>query len=155
MNYEDINYNEVIVSGIISNITDTDDMYINFSIIHKKHSKDSTKSIYVSLSILRELFNKYLDYFNKGNKVFIKGYLNSYLSKNNEYKSYISVTDVSDDPKGIIDGRKGPHIRYDSDGVMIWNGKRCEYEYVSEEEKQEFRKEINGIIDEINKMCAP
>ena len=31
MNYEDINYNEVIVSGIISNITDTDDMYINFS----------------------------------------------------------------------------------------------------------------------------
>ena len=154
MNYEDINYNEVIVSGIISNITDTDDMYIKFSIIHKKHIK-TTKSIYVSLSILRKLYNKYLDYFKKGNKVFIKGYLNSYLDKNNEHKSFISVTNVSDNPKEIIDERKEPHIRYDSDGVMIWNGKRCESEYMSEEEKQEFRKEINGIIDEINKMCAP
>jgi len=152
MNYEDIDYNEVIVSGIISNITDTNDMYIRFSIMHKKHTKDAIKSIYVSLSILRELFNKYLDYFNKGNKLFIKGYLNSYLDKNNEHKSYISVTNVSNNPKDIIEGRKGPHIRYDSDGVMVWNGKRCESEYMSEKEKLDFEREISEIIKEIDNV---
>ncbi len=150
MNYEHIDYNEVTVSGIISNITDTNDMYIRFSIMHKKHTKDATKSIYVSLSILRGLYNKFLDYFYKGNKVFIKGYLNSYLDKNNEHKSYISVTSVSDNPKDIIDGRKGPNIRYDSDGVMVWNGKRCESEYMSEKEKLDFEREISEIIKEID-----
>ena len=40
--------------------------------------------------------------------------------------SFIKVTDVSDNPNDIIDGRKGPYIRYDEDGVMVWDGKRCE-----------------------------
>lgn len=35
MNYEDINYNEIIISGIINNITDTNDKYIKFSMVSK------------------------------------------------------------------------------------------------------------------------
>ena len=37
----------------------------------------------------------------------------------------------------ILNGRKSPHIRYDPDGVMVWNGKRCESEEPSEEESKE------------------
>lgn len=40
--------------------------------------------------------------------------------------SFVKVTDVSGNPKDIISGRKEPYIRYDEDGVMVWNGKRCE-----------------------------
>lgn len=113
----------------------------------KKHINSISYDVYVNLDISKELYDTYLDYFYKGNKVYVKGYLNSYFDKKNIYKSFISVTSVSDNPKDIIDGRKEPHIRYDSDGVMVWNGKRCESEHMSEEKKQEFRKELNEIID--------
>ena len=33
MNYEDINYNEIIISGFINNITDTNDKYIKLLLL--------------------------------------------------------------------------------------------------------------------------
>lgn len=36
-----------------------------------------------------------------------------------------------------MNGRKAPHIRYDPDGVMVWNGKRCERIQPTDEELQE------------------
>lgn len=62
----------------------------------------------------------------KGNKVFVKGYLNSYIDQNKKIQSFITVTDISNNPSDITNGRKSPHIGYDPDGVMVWNGKRCE-----------------------------
>ena len=121
MNYEDINYNEVMISGVINNITDTNNKYIKF----------------VSLNIERNLYEIFKDFFVKGNKVFVKGYLNSYKDYKNNIQSFISVTDISDNPEDIMNGRKAPHIRYDPDGVMVWNGKRCERIQPTDEELQE------------------
>jgi hypothetical protein len=45
------------------------------------------------------------------------------------------VTNVSDNNKDFE--ASGPHIRVDSDGVEVWNGKRCESEPCSEEELKE------------------
>ena len=118
MNYEDINYNEVLISGIINVITDTNGKYIKFGLTTKKYTLNEDKKVYVSLNISRELFNTYQDLFFKSNKVFVKGYL--------KIQSFITVIDISNNPSDITTGRKSPHIRYDPDGVMVWNGKRCE-----------------------------
>ena len=133
MSYEDINYNEITISGIINNITDTKNLYVKFGITSKKFTKSDNKNVYVSLNISSELYYTYLDYFFKGNKVFVKGYLNSYITKDNNIKNFITVTDISDNPDDILRGRKEP------DGVMVWNGKRCEQELATEEEQQEMK----------------
>ena len=88
-------------------------------------------------AISRQISMKYhRDFFVKGNKVYIKGYLNSY-SLNNKIQSFITVVDIANNYDDILKGRKAPHIRYDPDGVMVWNGKRCESIPPTEEEQQE------------------
>lgn len=82
MNYEDINYNEVLISGVINVITDMNGKYIKFGLTTNKYTLIEDKKVYVSLNILRESFNTYQDLFLKGNKVFVKGYLNSYIDQN-------------------------------------------------------------------------
>lgn len=141
--YENINYNEIIISGIINNITDTNDLYIKFGITSIKYTTTKNNKVYISLNIKRNLYEIYKDLFYKGNKIFIKGYLNSYVDKNKEIKSFISVTDVSNNPNDIIKGRKTSYIRYDPDGVMVWNNKRCEIIPPTEEERQEMEDLLN------------
>ena len=134
MRYEDSNLNEVIISGVINAITDTNDKYIKFGITTKKYTTNEDKNVYVSLNIARELYNVYQDYFVKDNKIYIKGYLNSYIDKNKGIKSFVTVTDVANNREEILNGRKAPHIREDDDGVLVWNGKRCEDTPATEEE---------------------
>lgn len=81
-----INYNEVLISGIINVITDTNDKYVKFGLITNKYTLNGYKKVFVSLNIPRDLFNTYQEYFIKGNKVFINGYLNSYIDQNKKYK---------------------------------------------------------------------
>jgi len=71
-----------------------------------------------------------------GTKVFIKGYLNSY-SSNNNIRLFITVLDIVDNEEELINGRKGPHIRVDPDGVEVWNGKHEETIPPTEEEQRE------------------
>ena len=137
MRYEDSNLNEVIISGVINVITDTNDKYIKFGITTKKYITKEDKNVYVSLNIARELYNVYQDYFVKDNKIYIKGYLNSYIDKNKGIKSFVTVTDVANNREEILNGRKAPHIREDDDGVLVWNGKRCEDTPATEEEIKE------------------
>ena len=117
---EDIN--EIILSGLINNITDNNRDYIKFGLTTTKYDKSK---IYSSLNISRNLYEIYKDFFVKGNKVYIKGYLNSYITNRNIH-SFITVIDISNNQDEILNGRCEPHIRYDPDGVMVWNGKRCE-----------------------------
>ena len=50
------------------------------------------------------------------------------------------VTKITDNPNELINEKSAPHIRYDEDGVMVWNGKRCETIPPTEEEKKEMEK---------------
>jgi len=128
-----VDLNEIIISGNITNITDNNQDYIKFALKTIKYNKSY---VYSSLNINRNLYTIYKDFFVKEKKVFIKGYLNSYSTSNN-IQLFITVTDISDNKEDILNGRKSPHIRYDPDGVMVWNGKRCESEEPSEEESKE------------------
>ena len=47
------------------------------------------------------------------------------------------VTKITDKPSELINGASSPHIRYDEDGVMVWNGKRCESVPPTKEELEE------------------
>lgn len=143
MNNEDMNYNEIKISGTINNIIDTNDKYIKYGLTSFKYTLNGKTNIYVSLNISRKLYNKYKDLFLKGNKVFIKGYLNTYVDKFNKIQTFITTTDISINPNDITSGREEPYIRYDSDGVMVWNGKRCESTPLNEEEAEEMEALIN------------
>ena len=125
--------NEVMISGVINNIMDNNNQYIKFGLTTIKY--DNGK-VYTSLNINRNLNEIYKDFFVKGNKVYIRGYLNSY-SSNSKIQSFITVVDIANYYDDILIGRKAPHIRYDPDGVMVWNGKRCESIPLTEEEQQE------------------
>ena len=122
--------NEVMISGTINNISDTNNQYIKFGLTTIKY--DNGK-VYTSLNINRNLYEIYKDFFVKGNKVYIKGYLNSY-SSNNKIQSFITVIDIADNYDDILKGRKAPHLRYDLGGVLVWNGKRTESVPPTEEE---------------------
>ena len=146
-----VDYNEVIISGNINVIKDINDndKYVKFSIVSKKYSSNSNSKVYISLNIPKELYYENLDYFFVNSKVFVKGYLNSY-SVNNRMQNFIIVTKISDNYDDIIYERKGPRIRYDSDGVMVWNGQRCESKKATEEEQQEMEeilKDFRGDVD--------
>ena len=128
-----VDLNEIIISGTINNIMDNNQDYIKFGLTTLKYDK---RKVYSSLNINRNLYEIYKDFFVKGTKVFIKGYLNSY-SSNNNIRLFITVLDISNNEEELINGRKGPHIRVDPDGVEVWNGKRAEITPSTEEEKLE------------------
>ena len=125
--------NEIIISGTINSITDNKNDYIKFGLTTLKYDE---RKVFASFNINRNLYEIYKDFFVKGTKVFIKGYLNSY-SINNKIQLFITVTDISDNKEDISKGRCSPDIRYDIDGVMLWNEERCERKEPSEEEFKE------------------
>ena len=129
--------NDIKLSGFINGITDTDDMYIKFGMTCIKNTNELNKNIFVSLNINRDLYNKYKDFFVKGKKVYVRGYLNSFSDKSNKIQNFITVTDIFDYPINFSKNIKEPIIRYDSDGVMVWNGKRCESIPLTKEEIEE------------------
>ncbi len=134
----EIDLNEIIISGTINNVTDNNQDYIKFGLITLKYDK---RKVYSSLNINRNLYTMYKDFFVKGTKVFIKGYLNSYIA-NGKIQSFITVTYISDNQEELINGKSAPHIRYDPDGVEVWNGTREEAIPMSEEQQ----KEIDEIL---------
>ena len=139
----DKNINHVLLSGIIVNIKEGIGGYILFTMKCKKYSESKYNFIYVSLSIYEDLYNIYKDIFVKDNEIFIKGYINSYVDNNRNYKMFISVIGVSKSYEQLIEDKKTPYIRFDSDGVMVWNGKRCESTPLSEEELKEMDELLN------------
>ena len=137
------NINQVLLSGIIVNIKEGIGGYILFTMKCKKYSESKYNFVYVSLSIYEDLYNIYKDIFVKDNEIFIKGYVNSYVDNNRNYKMFISVIGVSKSYEQLIEDKKTPYIRFDSDGVMVWNGKRCESTPLSEEELKEMDELLN------------
>lgn len=128
-----VDLNEIIISGTINNVMDNNQDYIKFGLTTLKYDK---RKVFSSLNINRNLYEIYKDFFVKGTKVFIKGYLNSYII-DNKIKSFITVINIADNEDEMLNGRKGPHIRVDPDGVEVWDGKREEAIPMIEEELEE------------------
>ena len=136
-----VDLNEIKISGTINNVMDNNQDYIKFGLTTLKYDK---RKVYSSLNINRNLYEIYKDFFVKGTKVFIKGYLNSY-SSNDNIKLFITVLDIADNEDELINGRKSPHIRVDPDGVEVWNGKREEITPHTEEELEKMENLLKGF----------
>ena len=145
MGYEDKNINEVLISGVINKINCTEEKYIKFSMISNKITTTENDKVFISLNIRKSLYETYKDFFFINNKVFVKGYLNSYTGTNNVIKNFITVTGIANNYKDIEPGYKYPHIRYEQDNVMVWNGTRCEVIKPTTEEI----KEMDNILKEL------
>lgn len=122
----ELHCNQVILDGIIKSITVGKSGYYLLNVLTYKFNNDKYKEVYVSISIHDNLYQIYKDLLFKENQIFFKGYLNSYRTKENKYTTIISITDIFESYEDLTKGKTGPHIRYDPDGVMVWNGKRCE-----------------------------
>lgn len=79
-----------------------------------------------------------------GKNVYLKGYLNSYSDKNKTIHNYVTVTKIENYDFISVNG---PVIGEDYDGVMLWNGKRCESVPPTEEELAELEELLKPFKD--------
>lgn len=134
---------KIVLEGNISRINDNElDKYIWFDIC--KNEKYQTKegemkenSSFFSVKIDRErIYNK--DLFKVGSWIVVTGIPKSFLDKNNMKQFYIFALKIEDAKIFKINDEKqnsqSPKITYDPDGVMVWDGKRCESEPATPEE---------------------
>ncbi len=99
---------------------------------NETHSK-SNRTIYLT----EDLWAKYRETnrFNNLDTIgSVTGHNNNYNYKNNNNNYNI----------------KEPQITYDTDGVMLWHGKRCESEQASPEEIAEMEEMLKGIVGDDN-----
>lgn len=138
-------YNSVYLTGKISSISDekilpSGKKYRFFDICQNEKYLDNNNTSYFSARITEEQFNKYNSLLKIGNTISLKGKIKSYITKDMVKKVCIHPEDISiPKPKEKVE-----KISYDIDGVMLWNGKRCEgkfYELCEFNEIEELLKE--------------
>ncbi len=144
----------IILEGNISRIYDNQtDNLIWFDICKNekyinKQGEEQTVSSFFSAKIERNKIDNNL--FKVGSWIIITGIPKSYIDKNNYKKFYIFTLDIKDAREKIKEEKNTPIISYDTDGVMLWNGQRCESEPCSPEElaeMEELLKDFRGEVD--------
>ena len=129
----------ILVHGIISNIKDNvDKEYIWFDITRNEYYKDKEGNMknnpsFFSARINKSLKNKYI--LNTNIEVVIKGIPKGFVDKKGYRQNYIHVTEING--VELNENIFNKIISYDTDGVMLWHGQRCESEPCSEEEIKE------------------
>lgn len=137
-------YNEILLSGEINNII-INNRYITLELTCKKYSpNESSNIVYASLKIYKDLYENNIDLFILGKNVYVKGYLNSYSDKNKTIHNYVTVAKI--ESYDFIN-TTGPVIEKDCDGVMLWNGKRCESIPPSKDELAELEELLKPFKD--------
>ena len=117
-----------------------------FDIVQNNKVNNSQTSSYYKIKLSSELIIKYKDIVKKSNNIYINGYLNTYL-KDNKNIYYVFPKEIKLLDKNCIleDEQKCPTIDYDIDGVMLWNGKRCESTPPTEKELKEMENLLNDF----------
>lgn len=93
-------------------------------------------SSFYKVRLNNDLITKYNDILTKGNNLYINGYLHSY-KKDTRLIYYIYPKEIKLLDKDFNFQEEVPMISYDTDGVMLWHGKRCESIPPTEEELKE------------------
>ncbi len=142
-----MNINNIVVGGIISRISyqNKDRNIINFEVARnsKYMSKDGTienETSFFSAIIDSNLLEKYKDIFKVGSKVVVFGIPNSYFD-NKKRKCFCIRAFKLESLDSFLEKQEntGPNISFDTDGVMLWNGVRCEITKMDKDEEQELK----------------
>lgn len=132
--------------GVITSIrNNVDDKFIWFDIKQDNIIKKDGKVINNPSFFSARIYKEYKDLIVLHEEVYVKGIPGGYIDKKGIKQNYIHV-DVINDVKVKNELIENNTISYDSDGVMLWNGKRCESTPLSKKEEEEIDKLIKEVI---------
>lgn len=136
----------ILVHGIITNIKDNvDNKFIWFDIRKDEYYKDKDGKMKNNPSFFSVRVSKNMKYKLETNiEIIVKGIPKGFIDKNGYRQNYIHATEIN----GLTTNKYDEIISYDTDGVMLWNGKRCESIPMSKEEQEEIDKLIKECIGE-------
>lgn len=129
----------ILIHGTITSIKDkVDKDYIWLDITRNEYFKDKEGNMknnpsFFSARLSKTLKNKYILDINI--EVVIKGIPKGFIDKNGYRQNYIHITEING--VELNENIFNKIISYDTDGVMLWNGKRCESEQCTDEEIKE------------------
>ncbi len=134
----------ILVHGIITNIKDNvDNKFIWFDIRKDEYYKDKDGKMKNNPSFFSVRVSKNMKYKLETNiEIIVKGIPKGFLDKNGYRQNYIHATEIN----GLETNKYDEIISYDNDGVMLWNGKRCESIPITKEEQEEIDKLIKDCI---------
>lgn len=134
----------ILVHGIITNIKDNvDNKFIWFDIRKDEYYKDKDGKMKNNPSFFSVRVSKKMKYKLETNiEIIVKGIPKGFVDKNGYRQNYIHATEIN----GLTTNKYDEIISYDTDGVMLWNGKRCESIPMSKEEQEEIDKLIKECI---------
>lgn len=118
-----------------------------FDIVQNDKLEDgSFTSSFFKIKLSSDLISKYQDLIKASNNVYINGYLNNY-TKNGKTIYYVYPKEIKllDENYKSKENDNIPFIDYDTDGVMLWHGKRCESVEPTSEEKAEMEALLNDF----------
>ena len=109
-----------------------------FDIVQNEYIDDNLyNSSFYKIRLYNNLIKRYQSVLFKGKNIYVSGYLNSY-KKDSKVIYYIYPLEIKElDNNYTLDESSSPTISYDPDGVMVWNGKRCESIPLAEDELKE------------------
>lgn len=137
--------NNINIEGVISRISDKyQEKNITFFEVarNREYLKDGfveKDTSFFSAVIDNKLLEKYRDIFKVGQKVVVSGIPNSYFDKEGRKCFTIRVLNLYSSNEYVKESCSGPVISFDTDGVMLWNGKRCEAVPMDPEEEKEIK----------------
>lgn len=136
--------NNITLTGIISSIkTEEYNNQIWFSICNNERyiDKDGNKKSVPSFFNVRIQNIKFdIEKYKVGKLITISGVPKTYNDKNNVPRFYVVAFKINE----VVKETKDEMISYDTDGTMLWNGKRCE----SKESTPEQIKEMEDMLSE-------
>ncbi|MBQ6323457.1 MAG: single-stranded DNA-binding protein, partial [Bacilli bacterium] len=137
-----IHKNKVELVGKVTCISDiktdiNNNRFMFFDIVQNEMIDNKIyNSSFYKVRLNNDLITKYKDILVKGNNLYIDGYLHSY-KKDTRLIYYIYPKEILKLDKDFNFENEIPMISYDTDGVMLWHGKRCESIPPTEEELKE------------------
>ena len=145
-----INKNKIELIGKIASLSFerqdvTGKKFMFFDIVQNdKLDENSYSSSFFKIKLNVDLLNKYKDIIKVSNNIYVVGYLNSYL-KDNKNIYYIFPKEIKLLDKNYkLENKDTSLFSYDTDGVMLWHGKRCEASPLSKEEYKEMEELLSG-----------
>lgn len=139
--------NYINIEGVISRISNKyKDKNITFFEIarNNEYMKDGfikKDTSFFSAVIDTDLLCKYKNILKVGQRVVVSGIPNSYFDKEGRKCFAIRVLNIclASEYQKDKESYSGPKFGFDDDGVMLWNGKRCESIPMNPDEEKEIK----------------
>lgn len=136
----------IVVNGVISRISykNIHKGLVNFEIANNREylSRDgyvNKDTSFFSAIIDLKVLDEYKNLLKVGNKVVVTGQPRSYFDKEKKKCFSIRVNKIIDERLYHEEEYSGSKLSFDKDGVMLWNGKRCEATPMNHREEKELR----------------